>query len=91
MDGMPMPCWKHKKQLLIGIKISSWSMIDMPCWKHTKQFLIGIKTFGVAFVWEAAKIYPSNAEATFIQSARTQRFCKTIETMSWWFSLNSSR
>ena len=34
---------------------------------------------------------PSNAEAiTFIQSARTQRFLKTIQNLSCWYSLESS-
>ena len=33
----------------------------------------------------------SNAEATFIQSTRTQRFLKTIKVMSCWYSLDSSR
>ena len=32
---------------------------------------------------------PSNAEATFVHSTRTQRFLKTI-LMSCWYSLNSS-
>ena len=35
-------------------------------------------------------INPSNAEATFFQSARTQRFLKTIRTLSCWYSLESS-
>ena len=34
---------------------------------------------------------PSNAEATFVQSSRTQRFLKTIQTLSCWYSLESSR
>ena len=33
---------------------------------------------------------PSNAKATFIQSTRMQRFLKTIETLSCWYSLESS-
>ena len=34
---------------------------------------------------------PYNAEATFIQSRRMQRFSKIIETLSSWYSLNSPR
>ena len=34
---------------------------------------------------------PSNAEATFGQSARMQIFLKTILTLSTWYSLESSR
>ena len=30
-------------------------------------------------------ITPSNAEATFIQSTRMQRFLKTISTLSCWY------
>ena len=37
------------------------------------------------------RVNPSNAEATFIQSTRTQIFSKTIETLSCWYSLESSR
>ena len=36
-------------------------------------------------------VNPSNAEATFIQSTRTQIFSKTIETLPCWHSLESSR
>ena len=34
---------------------------------------------------------PSNAEATFVQSTRTQRFLKIFLTLSCWYSLDSSR
>ena len=34
---------------------------------------------------------PSNAEATYVQSIRMQRFLKNIQTMSCWYSLESSR
>ena len=34
---------------------------------------------------------PSDAEATFIQSMKMQSFLKTIETLSCWYSLESSR
>ena len=34
---------------------------------------------------------PSNAEATFVQSIRTQNFMKTILTLSCWYPLDSSR
>ena len=34
---------------------------------------------------------PFNAEATFIQCKRTQRFLKTIQTLSCWYSLEISR
>ena len=34
---------------------------------------------------------PSYAKATFVQSTRTQIFWKTIETLSCWYSLDSSR
>ena len=37
------------------------------------------------------RVYPSNAEATFVQSTRTQSVLKTIETLSCWYSLDSSR
>ena len=33
---------------------------------------------------------PSNAEATFVQSTRTQRFLKTFWMLSWWYSLDST-
>ena len=36
-------------------------------------------------------VNPSNAEATFIQSTRMQRFMKTIYSLSCWYSLESSR
>ena len=35
-------------------------------------------------------ISPSNAEATVIQSTLTQRFLKNDETLSCWYSLDSS-
>ena len=34
---------------------------------------------------------PFNAEATFVQSTRTQRILKTSLTLSCWYSLHSSR
>ena len=34
---------------------------------------------------------PFNAEASFVQSTRTQRSLKTLLTLSSWYSLNSSR
>ena len=37
-----------------------------------------------------ALINPSNAEATNVQSTRTQRFLKIIQTLSCWYSLDSS-
>ena len=37
-----------------------------------------------------AGINPSNAEATFVQSTRKQRFLKIILTLSCWYSLDSS-
>ena len=36
-------------------------------------------------------VNPSNAEASFVQSTRTQRFLKSIETLSYWYSFESSR
>ena len=36
-------------------------------------------------------VNPSNAEAIHIQSTRMQIFLKTSETLSCWYSLNSSR
>ena len=36
-------------------------------------------------------VNPSNAEATFVQSTKTQIFLKTIETLSCLYSFNSSR
>ena len=36
-------------------------------------------------------INPSNAEASFVQSIRTQRFLKTIQTLFCWYSFKSSR
>ena len=36
-------------------------------------------------------INPSNADAIFVQSMRTQIFPKTIEILSCWYSLESSR
>ena len=36
------------------------------------------------------RVNPSNTESTFVQSTRTQRFWKTIETLSCWYSLDSS-
>ena len=34
---------------------------------------------------------PSNAEATIVQSTRTLKSLKTIETLSCWYSFESSR
>ena len=34
---------------------------------------------------------PSNTNTTFVQRIRTQRFLKTIQTLSCWYSLDSSR
>ena len=34
---------------------------------------------------------PSNAEATFVSSTRMQRFLNTIQTLSCWYSLDSSQ
>ena len=36
-------------------------------------------------------INPSIAEDTFIQNIKTQRFLKTIQILSRWYSLHSSR
>ena len=36
-------------------------------------------------------INPSNAETTFVQSTRMQHFLKNIQTLSCWYSLDSSR
>ena len=38
----------------------------------------------------AACLNPSHAEATFVQSTRMQKSLKTIETLSCWYSLDSS-
>ena len=35
-------------------------------------------------------VNPSNAEATFVQSTRTQRFLKIILTLSCWYSFDST-
>ena len=37
------------------------------------------------------EINPSNAEPTFVKSTRTQKSLKIIETLSCWYSLDSSR
>ena len=37
------------------------------------------------------QVNPSNAKATFVQSTPMQRFLKTIQTLSCWYSLESSR
>ena len=34
---------------------------------------------------------PSNAQTTFVQSTRMQRFLKIIQTLSCWYSLDSSQ
>ena len=44
-------------------------------------------------MWESCQwlgVNPSNAEATFVQSSRTQIFLKNIESLSCWYSLDSS-
>ena len=41
-------------------------------------------------VMKERKLNPSNAEVSFIQITRTQIFSKTIETLSCWYSLESS-
>ena len=38
-----------------------------------------------------AMINPSNAKATFVQSATMQRLLLTIKTLSYWYSFESSR
>ena len=40
---------------------------------------------------ECLYLNPSNGEATFFQRTRTQRFWKNIQTLSCWYSLDSSR
>ena len=42
----------------------------------------------IVLVW---MINPFNAKATFVQCTRMQRFMKTTETLSCWYSLESSR
>ena len=39
----------------------------------------------------ASRFNPSNAEPTFVQSTGTQKSLKTIQTLSCWYSLESSR
>ena len=36
------------------------------------------------------QLSPSNVKATFIQSTRMQRILKTVQTLSCWYSLESS-
>ena len=45
----------------------------------------------VKFKNDCSILNPSNAEATFVQSTRTQRFLKISQTLSCWYSLESSR
>ena len=40
---------------------------------------------------EGLTINHSNAEASFVQRTRTQIFLKNIQTLSCWYSLDSSR
>ena len=49
-----------------------------------------IKTFEF-FYLHCLYFNPFNAEATFYQSTAMQRFLKTIETLSCWYTLDSSR
>ena len=54
------------------------------CWLLYSRF---------CFIWvnkDTITVNPSNAEATFIQSTRTQIFLKIIKTLSCWYSLESS-
>ena len=43
------------------------------------------------FGFQVSSLNPYNADATFIQRTRTQRFLKTIKTLSCWYSFESSR
>ena len=45
---------------------------------------------GNAFTGCLYSLNPSNAEATFFQSTKTQLFLKTIETLSCWYTFESS-
>ena len=40
--------------------------------------------------WHYSSLNPSNAMAIIVRSTRTQRFLKTISTLSSWYSLDSS-
>ena len=46
------------------------------------------KIYNFSF-WDT-QFNPSNAEATFFQSTKKQRFLKNILTQSCWYSLDSS-
>ena len=64
-------------------------MVNIPKFNHFRfeggSFLCVLFTYVTML-----RVNPSNAEATFVQSTRMQRFLKTILTLSCWYSLDSS-
>ena len=77
--------------VVISFSGYSWSVLSTlgsrPCWSLQKGSGWFFKALGVL----QAVLNPSIAEATFFQSTRMQRFLKAIQTLSHWYSLNSSR
>ena len=73
----PWPCYKTKRKTMFT-DLLTIDISDQYC----RSSLFNNKLSHIP--------NPSNAEATFVQCTRTQRFLKTILTMSCWYSSDSS-
>ena len=77
---------KHDHYLFWG-KLLAWSLFySIILYPSTTSKVRWFKF--VVVTWQY--LNASNAEATIIQSTRAQRFLKNVETMSCWYSLDSS-
>ena len=70
--------------LIINLQISCWVALTL------LLTTCGTPAETAATGQCAGTLNPSNAETTFVQSTRTQRFLKTIQTLPCWYSLDSS-
>ena len=58
--------------------------LSIASWQSKKEYMPKCNVQNCGF-------NPSNAEASFVLSTRTLRFLKNIETLSCWYSLESSQ
>ena len=67
----------------------------IPVYEDKKDFKVSyiynISTILSLYYISKISLNPSNAEATLVRTTGTQRFLKTTQTLSYWYSLESSR
>ena len=85
-------CWFWQVSLIDGFAGMWITTAALPGTFSTPTSTIIIVSMQISIVSSSSyhTHIPSNAKATFVQSTQMQRFLKTIQTLSCWYSLESS-